>query len=762
MAIRYASPTGSAANSGAIDSPWTFAHACSAGILAAGDTLYLRGGTYVGPFTSDITGSVGNYVTVRAYNKERVIFDGPAPLVIPPSLATQWTLQLTADGVGAFIYHKTGSYVEYRDLEFMWSYDQRPPCMSFNSRYRYAGFVIRDVEEVSNVGIRLINCVFHDLGTALELYTSAEDTLVYGCLFYNNGYDDPAFRGCSGGCQDGTGHDIYVQNLTPSTKIFRDCICCNGYGVGYHGYADNAKVDNLSFVGCVAINKGINNIKGNIRASFSVFISGDAVKALVLDKCYSYHPLNKAGGAGIQAYGQSINENLAMTDCVFVGSKNLAIVPKYNTTISLQRNRFFGALPNGTPDILTGTGTNKQRHIRAGTFPGGGTFVDNQYFNYSYTTEAFEYEGSGRHNSYPLWQTQTAPVGGESGSMFITTPPTGKWIYVRQNEYESKRAMIVIYNFDQHATVMVDVNSLAGATVLADGDSYIIRNAQNIFGPPVKEGTYRTASPSIEIPVEGLAAAPLIGQPWDVDHEETPKTKQFNVFIIEAVQGIAYEGCIRTASGLGPFESTVTTFPYISAYNFLHPMTVEARIHYKELAPGAINNNAFTRVKDGIQIIGIMSVARFTRNAVFYSNGITPGGTLISTTILQDDRFYHIAATVDTTEAKLYVDGVLEVTKTVEAPFPGFDSGDINIIAVGEAELDVSELRYWNVVRTQSEIMTYMSPGSLPSPYPATLKGLWNFNEQSGLMILDYSGNNNHGTKNANATFISEATALGS
>src|SRR5690242_5429612 len=73
----YAAPNGSASGSGSISSPFDLATALSGNSPArGGDTIWLRGGTYVGAYTSYLNGTTTAMITVRPYATERVIIDG--------------------------------------------------------------------------------------------------------------------------------------------------------------------------------------------------------------------------------------------------------------------------------------------------------------------------------------------------------------------------------------------------------------------------------------------------------------------------------------------------------------------------------------------------------------------------------------------------------------------------------------------------------------------------------------------------------------
>lgn len=71
----YVSPTGLDTNPGTEALPWKTVSKAS-GTLTAGQTAYLRGGTYNERFTFANSGTEGNYITITAYPNETPIIDG--------------------------------------------------------------------------------------------------------------------------------------------------------------------------------------------------------------------------------------------------------------------------------------------------------------------------------------------------------------------------------------------------------------------------------------------------------------------------------------------------------------------------------------------------------------------------------------------------------------------------------------------------------------------------------------------------------------
>lgn len=72
---RYVSPGGTDSGAGPIGSPWlTISYAT--GHVVAGDTIYVRAGTYNEKFSFTVTGTAGNPITLRNYPGESVIVSG--------------------------------------------------------------------------------------------------------------------------------------------------------------------------------------------------------------------------------------------------------------------------------------------------------------------------------------------------------------------------------------------------------------------------------------------------------------------------------------------------------------------------------------------------------------------------------------------------------------------------------------------------------------------------------------------------------------
>ncbi len=75
--ISTSSPNGSPSGNGSINSPWDLQTALNQpSTVHPGDTIWLRGGTYVGHFTSNLNGTSSSPIIVRQYAGERATIDG--------------------------------------------------------------------------------------------------------------------------------------------------------------------------------------------------------------------------------------------------------------------------------------------------------------------------------------------------------------------------------------------------------------------------------------------------------------------------------------------------------------------------------------------------------------------------------------------------------------------------------------------------------------------------------------------------------------
>lgn len=202
-------PYGTSAGNGTNDAPWDLATALAGGHgnqIQPGDTVWLRGGTYVGSFQTSLNATSGVPIVFRQYPGERATIDG--------SLAAG------------------GSNLVFWDFEIMQS---RPTA------------IVDRVLEANTVNGKFVNLVLHDAGFSGVSMAADKGAGVelYGSIIYNNGF------------RDNIDHGIYAHNATPGTKYITDNVFFNNFARGIQVYEGSAAlIHDVQVVGNVCFNNG--------------------------------------------------------------------------------------------------------------------------------------------------------------------------------------------------------------------------------------------------------------------------------------------------------------------------------------------------------------------------------------------------------------------------------------------------------------------------------------------------------------------------
>ncbi len=140
-----------------------------------------------------------------------------------------------------------------------------------------------------------------------------------------------------------------------------------------------------------------------------------------------------------------------------------------------------------------------------------------------------------------------------------------------------------------------------------------------------------------------------------------------------------------------------------------------------------------------------------TDGKVFFQ-GLNGGANLESTTTLQSGQWYHLAVTFTGSEARLYIDGQLDKIQSGNFSVPDdISSGTSPSARIGEwqgkpGDMDgrIADFRVWNDVRTDNEIAN--SYDKQLNGDEQGLAGYWTFEEGTGSIASDQSGNGNDAT----------------
>ena len=464
----YASPSGTPSGDGSVTKPWDLQTALNQPTpVTPGSTIWLRGGRYTGGsdragFRSNLTGTADAPIVVRQFPGERAIVTNS--LDVRGSYAWFWGFEVTSARQAA-----TGTDYEYL------------------------------VGAHAGTANRLINLVIHDgpntgVASFTPLYTSASQTTIYGCLIYNNG------------THFNLDHGLYLQNdVATGTVTVTDNIVFNNEAFGLHIYSRPAegRLNGFDIEGNVLFGNG--SISTPVNRNNEILIGGTpAANDIVVRSNFTY----REAASGFSPYkvaaeigyidGSNANGDVVLENNYFIGG--------------LYINRWSSGNVRGNlvydyagPMVLTDSSAS------------GPTWSDNRFYGVSSLSSWQRAPNSPA--DFATWQAQTGlPSPGRYAGSGL--PPN--LVVVRPNQYEAGRANIVVYNWEQDATVSVDLS-----TVLKVGDRYVVRNVQDFDGTPVASGTYEGGS--IQLPMAAVAPPAVIGRASTPPPVTGPP---FNVFVV--------------------------------------------------------------------------------------------------------------------------------------------------------------------------------------------------------------------------------------
>ena len=400
----FVAPNGRPTGNGTQGSPWDLQTALNQTLLVVpGSTLYLRGGTYTGRFTSKLNGLASAPIVVRSYPGEWAVLDGYWTATLANSVnATDQTLVLNSnvgynqgqqvffgDGSGEMAYltnpqadqltfknvvrgwdgttatthtageklfaagtdgtlsiaPATGNYVYFRDFEITNSNPKR----SFNQDLK--------IKQVRGPGVyvhggdhgKFINLVVHDGQEGFYIATEATATEVYGCIIYNGGFND---------WTRGHGQGLYMQNPENAPdKQVRNVISFNAFSDGMKAYAESQYASNFLFEHVISFNNGVlEGFPGNTASNGSAVPansrtaniyagtgnSNNPVNNIKLHNCYTYLPFDTKPSPANVAVGYQGNNatGFESTNNHIMGG-NIAFAPSRLLSATVTGNTIY-------------------------------------------------------------------------------------------------------------------------------------------------------------------------------------------------------------------------------------------------------------------------------------------------------------------------------------------------------------------------------------------------------------------------------------
>lgn len=307
-------PYGTSTGTGTTDSPWDLATALKGGhgnTLQPGDTVWIRGGRYVGDFVTTLVATPQAPIIFRQYPGERATIDG--------SLAAK------------------GSNLWFWGFEIMQSNAATSVDRLLGANTENGRFINLTLHDAGISGVSMLD----NLGAGVELY---------GSIVYNNGHND------------NLDHGIYAHNTTGDRKYITDNVVFNNCARGIQVYDDGSLLHDFSVVGNISFDNGtISCISGqtNLLVSAPATTSGMVVR----DNLLYYAP----GIDGVQlllgAYDTLANQDIDVEGNFAMGGAVGLSMEQQWSLATVRDNQFVGT---STTDMVHLGGTVLGNYIWSG------------------------------------------------------------------------------------------------------------------------------------------------------------------------------------------------------------------------------------------------------------------------------------------------------------------------------------------------------------------------------------------------------------
>ena len=468
----YVATNGLSTNDGTINSPWDLQTALNdPAAVVAGDTIWLRGGTYGAGgntiFESRLRGTSSARITVRQYPGERATIDG---------------------GINEINSASGAQYVTYRDFEITNSSTNRV-CLNLD---RSNGLKMYTPQA------KAVNLIVHDTGhPAIGYWMPVGDGgEVDGCIIWGTGvYAQDASYKCP------AGNGIYSQNQN-GTRYIRGVIAFRNFTNGFKCYSEGGYANGFWLEGNTCFDTGHYSSDASILLSTFInpitglkFLSNNTYKR---EGDYGYGVL--LSHYDVEMGDAEVRDNYIVNNDATGGLDNAIRMIRWPTftftgntiVIKGSADRFVDF--KRPQSAMNYTWDNNTYHnVGNSPYP----FVDNGY--------AFR--------SYASWQST---FGFDANSTHTTSAPSTNRITYRQSPHEPGRTYVTIYNWENSANITIDLAQCG----VEYWDRYDIRDAQNYFGTKIiSNGLSGSTSPVIP-----MSSISTVAQPVGSVTEDNPNT----------------------------------------------------------------------------------------------------------------------------------------------------------------------------------------------------------------------------------------------
>ncbi|WP_445453380.1 T9SS type A sorting domain-containing protein [Flavobacterium sp. 25HG05S-40] len=502
---------GSPTNQGTESSPWDLQTALNnpSNKIKPGDVVWLHNGVYTGHYTSSaaLSGTATQYITVASYPGEWAVLNGNIysyveppqglpnveedPNALPATIDQEMSTYLATEEEDTFaVLLVEGGYVQFKNFEISClgnlnrlfvSDSAGNNCDTSNGFHKIVGIShsVATANKFTNLVIRNIP------GEGIGSWKYTDNTEIYGCIIYYNGYILNSKSTCASTSFSvvGKGPGIYSQNEDATLKrIIKNNIILNNYDSGFFIWSatSNPGFDYLRSYD-VTRNVFINNGSPQRDETANIIIKSNSGNSfnhpynINVDNNIFYFNSRTSNVSGIDLQNSS---GVTMTDnSIFKGTAGVKFTSN-NTNLDFQHNMYFGKRLQTIIDPTTYAANNW-------------TMDNNSYFTRSDSFNMFEIAVGTLRYSLPTFQSLYADELNSTrlANTDISTPIVGminaaapQKTLVTQNQYNPNLFYVTIFNpradLASTNTINVDFSSYG----IPNGKVYRITDAENYFG----------------------------------------------------------------------------------------------------------------------------------------------------------------------------------------------------------------------------------------------------------------------------------------